>query len=318
LVHYGPEEVINWSANPDGEYEWVVIRTQQLRRERLEDPEPLLETRWQYYDRERFATYVRRNRSGLFGENDREAPIELESEGLHGLAKMRRVPLIETRVSDGMWLLNKASQLQLEHFNKSNALSWALTMGLFAMPVVYSERDWSKVVGESYYIQLAPGDRFGWTEPEGHVYQIAAENLNRLKEEIFRVCYVLSMAGPTAGDGRPISGLSKQRDFAVTQEVLRAFGDTAKDAIRRILNLVEQAREDGLQISVSGLDEFDIGDFSSEVDDARKLLDMGVGSKTLQRLVYKKLAFKYLCDERQELKDAIAREIEDWMAREQE
>ena len=46
-------------------------------------------------------------------------------------------------------------------------------MGLFAMPVVYSEREWKQIVGESYYIQLGPKDRFGWTEPEGHVYQIA-------------------------------------------------------------------------------------------------------------------------------------------------
>ena len=42
--------------------------------------------------------------------------------------------LFELRLSDGLWLMNKAGLLQLEHFNKSNALSWALTMGLFATP----------------------------------------------------------------------------------------------------------------------------------------------------------------------------------------
>ena len=89
------------------------------------------------------------------------------AEGRHGLAKQSRVPLVELRVSEGLWLLNKAASLQLEHFNKSNALGWALTMGLFAMPVIYSERDWNQVMGESYYIQLGPQDRFGWTEPQG-------------------------------------------------------------------------------------------------------------------------------------------------------
>ena len=86
---------------------------------------------------------------------------------------------MELAVSDGLWLLNKAASLQLEHFNKSNALGWALTMGLFAMPVIYSERDWNQVMGESYYIQLGPQDRFGWTEPQGTVYQIAADNLTQ-------------------------------------------------------------------------------------------------------------------------------------------
>ena len=31
------------------------------------------------------------------------------------------------------------------------------------------------------------------------------------------------------------SGLSKQWDFSVTQEILRAYGDTVKDSIRNVL-----------------------------------------------------------------------------------
>ena len=131
-------------------------------------------------------------------------------------------------------MLNRAGSLQLEHFNKSNALAWALTMGLFAMPVVYSDREWSQMVGESYYIQLGPEDKFGWTEPEGKVYQIAADNLTRLQEEIYRVCY-LAQAGGSLDRGGAQSGISKQMDFSITQEVLRAYGDAVKDQIRRVL-----------------------------------------------------------------------------------
>ncbi len=123
-------------------------------------------------------------------ESDDGKHIELKASGFHGLAKLGRVPLFELSVPEGLWLMNRAGSLQLEHFNKSNALSWALTMGLFAMPVIYSEREWNQMVGESYYIQLGPEDRFGWTEPEGKVYQIAADNLERLQDEIYRVCYL--------------------------------------------------------------------------------------------------------------------------------
>src|SRR5207245_4167802 len=128
-------------------------------------------------------------------EGGRErAIIRLVDEGKHGLAAQKRVPVFQLRVTDGLWLMNKAALLQLEHFNKSNALSWALTMGLFATPVVYSDREWNQIVGESYYIQLGPQDKFGWTEPEGKVYQIAADNLARLKDEINRVCYLMNQA----------------------------------------------------------------------------------------------------------------------------
>ena len=205
--------------------------------------------------------------------------------------------------------MNKAAILKMEHFNKSNALSWALTMGLCASPVVFSDKEWNQVMGESYFIQLGKDDRFGWTEPEGKVYQIAADNLVRLKDEIYRVCYLMNQAGSAAGDQR-MSGLSKERDFSVTQEVLRAYGDAVKDTMKQVLKAVAEARQDGVSIDVLGMDEFDIGDFSNELDDARKLLDLGIASDTLKKQIFKRLAFKYLCDARQEIKNRVAEEID--------
>src|SRR5437763_895446 len=169
------------------------------------------------------------------------------------------------KVSEWLCLMHRAALLQLEHFNKSNALGWALTMGLFATPVIFADREFSQVVGESYYIQLGKDDRFGWTEPEGKVYKIASDNLVRLKEEIYRVCYLLSQAGSPGSDVR-MSGLSKQRDFSVTQEVLRGYGDLVKDTMKQVLRAIAEARQDGVAIDVSGMDEFDIGDFGTNVE----------------------------------------------------
>ena len=298
LVEYSPEEVINWNYDPTGGLEWAVIRTSCLQQSKVTDAKWERETRWIYYDRENFQIYRK---------PAEDQPMELIDEGRHGLAAARRVPLFEMKVSDGLWLMNKAALLQLEHFNKSNALAWALTMGLFATPVVYSDREWNQVVGESYYIQLGSGDRFGWTEPEGKVYQIAADNLASLKDEIYRVCYLISQAG--AADARQ-SGLSKQRDFSVTQEVLRAYGDAMKEGMKQVLWAILAARQDDITIEISGLDEFDIEDFSNELDDAKKLLELGIGSETLKKQVFKKLALKYLCDARQEIKNQVAEEIE--------
>ncbi len=303
LVSYAADELINWSYDDHGHYEWVVLRTQSLKKAKIEDPAWVKLTRWVYYDKENYRIYEQSE------QGTARNPVEVVSEGRHGVARQARVPIVELRVSEGLWLLNKAGSLQLEHFNKSNALGWALTMGLFAMPVVYSERDWNQVMGESYYIQLGPQDRFGWTEPEGHVYQIAADNLARLQEEIYRVCHVTHAGGAVSGSTAQ-SGLSKQRDFAITQEVLRAYGDAVKEGMKRVLRAIEAAREDGLSVDVSGMDEFDIGDFGTELEDAERLLNLGIKSPTLQKQVFKKLAFQFLSDVRQEVKDRIGREID--------
>jgi hypothetical protein len=302
LVPFAPDDVINWSRDELGNFEWVVIRTRSLKKERVEDADWQAETRWRYYDKQSFRIFRK------IGEDPKVQP-ELVDEGAHGLAKLGQVPLVGLEVPSGLWMLNRAGSLQMEHFNKSNALSWALTMGLFAMPVVYSEREWTQMVGESYYIQLGPEDRFGWTEPEGKVYEIAQKNLVRLQEEIYRVCY-LTQAGAALDLAGRQSGLSKQRDFSITQEVLRAFGDSVKDQMRKVLKAVEAAREDGLSIGVTGLDEFDIADFGTEIEDARALLGLGVGSETLKKEIFKKLALKLLCDVRQEVKERIVEEIE--------
>ncbi len=300
LVEFPAEDVINWSVDSEGNYEWVVLRTRSLKKDRLEDEEWRTETRWSYYDKQTFRIYEKA---------DSESAVRLVDEGSHGLAKLGRVPLFEIRIPEGLWLLNRAGLLQLEHFNKSNALAWALTMGLFAMPVVYSDREWSQMVGESYYIQLGPGDKFGWTEPEGKVFQIAADNLQQLQEEIYRICY-LAQAGGSLDRGGVVSGVTKQLDFSITQEVLGAFGDAVKDQVRRVLKAIAAAREDEIEIGVTGLDEFDIADYSTELSNAQQLLGLGVESPTLKKEIFKKLSLKYLSDARQDVKDRIVEEID--------
>lgn len=301
LAEYGADEVINWNRDETGSLDWVVIRTSCLKQSRVTDEKCEMETRWIYYDRQNFQIYRR---------GAEKEPVELADEGRHGLAALGRVPVFELKADEGLWLMNKAASLQLEHFNRSNALSWALTMGLFAMPVVYSDRKWEQLVGESYYIQLGPEDRFGWTEPEGKVYQLAADNLSQLKDEIYRVCYLTIQAGGAGASNLRQSGVSKQLDFATTEEVLRAYGSVVRETMKQVLWAIGAARQDGVEIDIAGLDEFDISEFASELDDAKKLLDLEMGSETLKKEVYKRLALKYLSDARQEVKNAVLEEIE--------
>jgi hypothetical protein len=80
--------------------------------------------------------------------------------------------------------------------------------------------------------------------------------------------------------------------------------------MKQVLKAIAEARQDGVSIDVLGMDEFDIGEFSNELEDARKLLGLGIGSETLKKQVFKRLAFKYLCDARQDIKNRVAEEID--------
>ena len=58
------------------------------------------------------------------------------------------------------------------------------------------------------------------------------------------------------------------------------------------------------------MDEFDIHDLGTELDDAQKLLSLGIASETLKKELFKRLALKYLSDARQEIKNQVVAEIE--------
>ncbi len=303
LCEYPAESVINWQRDEKGQFEWVVLRGERLVEDESRGGLKVVR-QWIRYDRQGFQLWRQE------GRQDSGAAPELVGEGLHGLSKIGKVPVFEFSMGEGMWLMNKASSLQLEHFNKSNGLAWALTMGLFSMPVIYSDSEFKQLVGDSYYVKLGKDDHFGWTEPEGHVFEIALRNIDRLKDEIYRVCYAMNQAGGTLSKNSAQTGWSKQRDYLITQEVLRGFGDRVKDTLKALLRTLAQAREDELSIDVAGLDEFDIGEFTSDLEDAERLLKLGIESKTLKAQVQKKVALKYLCDASQEVKDRIAQEID--------
>lgn len=307
LVPFSPLELRNWKKDSRGSFEWVLLKTEQSYQESFDEPEMVTEERWTYYDRTRYRVYAKRKSARA--QTQAEGVMLLE-EGLHGLASIEQVPLVRVSVSDGLWLGNKAALLQQEHFNKANALSWALHMGLFAMPVIYSEREWQQIVGEAYYIQLGPEDKFGWTEPEGKVFQIAAENLDRLKDEIYRVCYLMTQAGGHEARNLGQSGASKKRDFAVTHEVLRSYGNTVKGFLKRILELIAAARKDEVKLEISGMDDFDAPNLEDEVAAVRGLKDLGIGSPRLEKEASKRVAMRYLEAATQETKNQVLEEIE--------
>ena len=102
-MRYSADELINWSYDEFGELEWVVFRSTVTRQDSIRTFGWKTETRWIYYDRSKFTSASRRKKA---------AAIELVEEGPHGFAGLSKVPVFEFKVSDGLWLTNKAALLQ--------------------------------------------------------------------------------------------------------------------------------------------------------------------------------------------------------------
>jgi hypothetical protein len=92
LVHYTPNDLVNWCRSDAGEFEWIVLRTTHTYRRSLGDAHNTTETRWLYYDRQHFRVYRRTQQQGSVNQQNN---VELIDEGVHGLAKLNRVPLLK-------------------------------------------------------------------------------------------------------------------------------------------------------------------------------------------------------------------------------
>ncbi|MBV9082293.1 MAG: hypothetical protein JOZ62_06445, partial [Acidobacteriaceae bacterium] len=98
LVRYEAEDLINWSVDERGDYEWVVLRHSVTKQPSVDSTELVSETYWFYYDKEEFRTYRR-----IEKEHQTQQP-ELIARGPHCLMRQRRVPLLTLKVSEGLWL----------------------------------------------------------------------------------------------------------------------------------------------------------------------------------------------------------------------
>src|SRR5207253_1219295 len=58
LVEYSSEDLINWSLDERGNFDWVVLRTKSVRKDKVEDADWRVETRWAYYDKQTFRIYT--------------------------------------------------------------------------------------------------------------------------------------------------------------------------------------------------------------------------------------------------------------------
>ena len=115
-----------------------MLRTQERFQPAFDSEAEVERDTWTFFDRRGYRKYQLDREPEKPARPRTEVPL-VES-GPHAMSEAGRVPVVPITVTEGLWLANKAVLLQQEHFNKSNALSWALHMGLFAMPVVYSDR----------------------------------------------------------------------------------------------------------------------------------------------------------------------------------
>jgi hypothetical protein len=199
LSIFDPRCAYNWQCDSYGNLEWIVFHSETSETQFLR-PDVTVH-RWYYYDRQQYRVYeYRSDDSGLASTPDSKA--RLVQRGPHSMADFPddpmdpaspvtgRVPVVKLELPEGLWLGGRCYLQCVDHLNTDNALKWALFLQNLAMPVVKSDREMQPGLSETGFLQIGPNDDIAWMESSGKSFQLSADRLQCLREEIFRSMYL--------------------------------------------------------------------------------------------------------------------------------
>lgn len=288
LTLFDPSAAINWKLDAFGNIEWIVIKRVERMAVFGEAKGSSISTKWYYYNTEKFEVWERVSKElEAMVPNDAEAV--LITEGIHKLAPYKKTPVLQLKVSGGLWLANRALLAAIDHLNTDNALGWALFMSALAMPVIATDESIDMTAQESGYIQIPHDAKYTWSEPTGHSFKHLADRIDDTKEDIFRAFYLIHQGRSGRATPTAQSAVSKQMDMMPSKDMLKMFGDLVRSFLTKVMSRVSLLRGDKFRWEVNGFTfKDDLSD--AEVQMFTDFLALDIPSETLNKVIFKLLA----------------------------
>lgn len=291
-----PEAVLDWEEDDSGELAWVLVKATHKRRDGLAAKRNKTREEFTYYTREGWARYVVEYEDGHAPKDDAEVP--LESSGAHSFGK---VPAVRLCLPEGLYALGKIESIATAHLNKRNALSWAEYKSLFPVPVAYlgppnamnpvtedEERATNQKHGPGFMRVMGHEDRMEYFGPDAGPFAVAAEDLDKLRDEMHRVLHHMALSVDNSGAALQRSADSKAIDQAAAAVVLKALGGYIREHATEVYALVSAARGMGVDADAGatwtahGMDSFDDATSTQMVEEAVNLEGVRIPSATFQ------------------------------------
>jgi hypothetical protein len=295
LVALREAEVLDWELDSHGQILWAIVR--QCRSERKGVGESRVAV-WRWT--EITDTTLRRWEWRGDGK-DKTAPAEGDfAVELPAIAhNMGGVPLVRLELPVGLWAMRLLRDPAVAQLRARNDLSWALHRSAHAM--MWLRRKYpgeAPTVSPAHFLDLEEGEEVGWAEPSGNSYAVLRDDVQDLKEELFRVVHQMATAADSDASRSRMSGESKAADWQAADIVMSAYADLVRGAIAACLRFVAAARgEDPAALSVTGLEGWQTESLETFLAAVALALDAQRMSPTFRKVVARRQAERLLGDE---------------------
>ncbi|WP_437489439.1 DUF4055 domain-containing protein [Sorangium sp. So ce1014] len=307
-----PEDVLDWECDDDGLL-WVITHKREMRRDDPRTERAVVTETWRIFDRETVETFQVK-----YDPKKRKLSPEDEIPSLGAVPhRFTRVPVVCMRLPEGLWLMNRAADAQIEHFRLSAAMGWAIKRTCYPMAVFKAkDKESPPVTGAGYLQMIDVGESFEWVSPSTASFDILQNEIAAQKDEIYRIAQQMAASVNNSAAAMTRSGESKQADMAATEICLHAYATEVKEAIEETFELISDGRGDfDVTFSIEGMDKFNLDAVTVTLANIQTAKTLGIPSPTLYRELGMKAADLLLPNASQEVKDLIREEIENSASR---
>lgn len=242
------------------------------------------------------------------------------------------IPIVDLCLPEAVWAGNQVGPLCIEHYSGRSDLRGSMARSLVEIPVISRGSEIGGVhqalpsntqqdpnrgarpvqqAKAKGFVALGSGDRLEFVGPTGRAFAIAAEELARVRDEIYGQMNTMALALANTGATAKRSGESKREDRSATLVILEFLGDQIREKCEMVYDVVSDGRAEGEPgWKASGIDSYDEDDLEAIIAEATELEMVTIPSKTWKIEHAKKVAFATLPKVSAAVKETIADEIE--------
>lgn len=308
LICWKAEDVISWEYDAKGELLWVITRQVERLRADYRTARGYQTITWTVWNREGWERYV-----WTQTEDNQPLPkdddvIALAKAGSHSFGQ---VPFVEFELPEGLYTMGQLASPITENFNARCGLSWNMYCSLHATPVYKGKLQLPKNLGGGYGVRIDREDELSFLEPTGASHSTALSLIQDLKDELYRVIHQMAMSASNSAGSMLRSGESKKEDKTSTEIVLILFSQVEARIREQVMNLVSRGRGDPVQWSVAPVDNFSIDSALDVVQEVLTASALMIPSKTLTRLMHKRVAHAIVPEMEEEDRKQVDKEIDE-------
>lgn len=280
-----PLSVLDWEKDDEGNYVFVVLRNDECKRTQVTQVRNKMTTTFTVWTRDTETGTVECDQYAITYQIDNEPQgdqivpyLPQDDEEL----SFKHIPIVECKTPDNICVGKLIGQLAGSLYMRYSTFLFCLNRGLNPL-LVYKQGAELPANGDLSVINedderglgavntahqtgkavIGPNDELEWVEPKGTAYAVAQDQMDKDKNEIYRLAAslnsIISKQGVSTAQTKS-SGVAKMIDNQAKEHMLEAYASDTKSWVIKAFDIIFECLENDVQWQCKGMENYTVVD----------------------------------------------------------